>query len=437
MTKQVLNRRIPVRVLKTAAIMASVLVLPVAKAQEAPLTDDTYVTSGAPSFNYGVSPFLRVSSTNEMFLKFNLSVLPAGTTPEEVGRATLVLWVDSLNEAGAIDVVPVKGPWSESTLTADLAPALGRPVAEGIRITETHSYVLVDVTDAVKGWLGGTANDGLVVRANAKSPVSAGFVSKESLVSTVPAGLEISLIGSGPAGPEGVAGPAGEIGPAGPKGATGATGPQGPAGPAGAAGAKGATGAAGPQGPAGPAGLTGATGATGATGPQGSQGLIGPQGPAGSQGPAGVVSDVTANGGLVVTGTTVGVVTSGCQTGNVLTYAGGAWNCSGSSGTQSFDTNVHTSGYTIPDTDIYSFYLVDNSTSDNSSDPVVTLPHGTTAGRTFSIMGSSSWGYEIQLAVQSGDTLIYDDCDEYYIYGSGQVITDGNHNWYIFGGACI
>lgn len=145
------------------------------------------------------------------------------------------------------------------------------------------------------------------------------------------------------------------------------------------------------------------------------------------------MSDVTANGGLVLTGTTVGVVTSGCQSGNVLTYSGGAWNCAATGGTQSFNTTLLTNGYTIPDTDTYSFYLVDNSDGDNSGDPVITLPHGTTVGRTFTIIGNTTWGYEIQVVAQSGDTLIYNGCDENYLFGSGQLITDGNHNWYLFG----
>jgi len=462
------------RILVTAAVLAIAFFQPIANAQEARLTDDTYVSPPAPNSNFGTASFLYVSSTGSTYLKFNLSVLPAGTTPEQVGKATLVLWVYQLTQAGAMDVRPVSGPWSERTLTANLAPALGSAVASGMTVPQSHSFMLIDVTSLVRSWLGTTTNDGLALVANARSPVSAVFVSKESLVATTPAALEISLTGPvGPAGPQGPAGPGGArgaTGPAGPqgpagsagaKGATGATGPAGPAGPAGAKGATGATGPAGATGPQGPAGLAGAKGATGATGPAGPTGATGAQGPKGDkgntgdtgptgpqgpqgtqgltgatglQGPSGAVSDVTANGGLVLTGSTVGVLTSGCSSGNVLTYAFGAWNCAAPSGggTLSFDMTLHESGYTVPDSDTYGLYLVDNNT-DQDSNPTITLPHGTAPGRTFVIVGNTSFGYNIQLQVQPGDTLIQNDCGGGFLFGTGQVVTDGNHNWYILG----
>ena len=502
-------------------------------AQQAPPTDDSYISLNAPNSNFGGSPFLSVSGSSQMFLRFDLSVLPAGTKPANVGKATLVLYVYQLLQSGAIDVRALNGAWSERSVTAAVSPSFGATVASGVSLTASRDFVLVDVTSLVQGWLEGTPNDGLAVVSNPNSPVSAQFASKESVVGNLPAILEISLTGAtgpagaqglagapgaaGPAGAKGAQGPAGlrgVAGPAGPKGATGSTGPAGaagatgargpagpsgpvgvigpqgpsgpqgstgqagPAGPQGPVGLTGATGTAGPAGPQGPIGLTGATGAAGAAGPQGAAGAqgpigltgatgaagatgpqgptgltgaTGPQGPVGltgatgaqgpigltgatgPQGAAGAVSDVTTSGGLVLTGSTVGVVTSGCSTGNVLTYTSGVWNCaapSGGPGTQSFDTTVHSSGYVIPNSDTYSFYLVNNSCC---SVPTITLPIGTTRGRAFSIVGSTNYGYEVLLAVQSGDTLISGSgCGGNYLWGgTGQVVTDGNHTWYI------
>jgi hypothetical protein len=76
----------------------------------------------------------------------------------------------------------------------------------------------------------------------------------------------------GPRGPQGPRGPVGPPGPAGPAGEVGPAGPEGPAGPQGAVG---------PQGPAGP---------QGAIGPQGLPGEKGETGDKGEQGPAGVIA---------------------------------------------------------------------------------------------------------------------------------------------------
>lgn len=431
-----------------AFVLAAAVFQPTAVfAQQAPPTDDTYVSASAPSSNFGSAPFLTVSGSDRMFLKFDLSVLPAGTTSAKVSKAMLVLCTYQLLQRGSIDVHAVNGAWSEATLTAAVVPSLGATLASAVPLTESHEFILVDVTSLVQDWLNGTPNDGLAVVSNVASPVSAQFASKESIVGNLPAMLEISLAEAGPAGPAGATGATGRqgpqgvpgaAGPAGAKGAQGLVGSVGPAGPKGATGANGTQGAVGPAGPAGPVGPAGAIGLTGLTGPTGATGAQGPVGPAGSiglTGPAGPAGAVGPQGSAGPTGP------MGPQGPIGLTGATGATGPAGpegpgGSGLLSMDTTVHSSGYTIPNSDTYGSYLINNACCTVST---ITMPVGTTAGRTFLVVGSVNNGYEIQVAVQAGDTLIDSGgCGGNYLWGSGQMVSDGNHNWYIIGNnGCI
>lgn len=116
----------------------------------------------------------------------------------------------------------------------------------------------------------------------------------------------------GPQGPKGDTGPAG---PQGPKGDIGATGPQGPKGDAGPAGIQGIQGERGPQGIQGP------------IGPKGDTGPAGPQGPQGPQGEPGLPADMTLINGHINNksnphAVTVGQLSSGLTTGNIVKYNG-------------------------------------------------------------------------------------------------------------------
>ena len=125
--------------------------------------------------------------------------------------------------------------------------------------------------------------------------------------------------GGGGGGDQGNTGNTGPTGPTGPTGGTGATGPTGNTGPQGSTGSTGATGPTGNTGNTGntgPQGSTGSTGSTGATGPTGSTGNTGPQGSTGSTGatgatgptgPAGSAGGVSADAGLTLNGSTIGI----------------------------------------------------------------------------------------------------------------------------------
>ncbi|HXM94205.1 MAG TPA: DNRLRE domain-containing protein [Candidatus Dormibacteraeota bacterium] len=204
-------------------------------AQQVRLTDDARVSSSAPTTNFGKTANLPVvAGTDRSFVRFDLSPLPAGTTGNNVAKATLRVWVNNVTTAGSIDVIRVTSTWSENTITDATAPSLGSKEVTGVPIAAVQSFVTVDVTPLVKDWLNGVLpNNGVALVANAAS-TSVRFDSKENTLTSHEAELQITL--PGPPGPQGPAGLQGNPGPPGPQGPTGPAGPQGPSGPTGPAG---------------------------------------------------------------------------------------------------------------------------------------------------------------------------------------------------------
>jgi hypothetical protein len=241
---------------------------------------DAHVNSALPAVNSGAISNLNVGGGYTTLLQFDLSLLPAGTTPAKVSRAVLRLYANRVTTPGLIAYAPVTGAWGEYSVTYSSLPAAGS--AAGLfSVSQAGAFLAVDVTSLVQGWIGSPAtNNGIALTAGT---AMATFDSKENDQTAHAATLDIELVDAGPAGATGATGPAG---------ATGATGPQGLTGPMGLQGLAGATGLAGPQGPMGPLGLTGATGPTGATG---ATGATGPAGPAGAPGATGATGAAGMN----------------------------------------------------------------------------------------------------------------------------------------------
>ena len=232
-------------------LFLTILLALTARATDAPLLSDAHISSAHPSTNFGSLTNLAVGNGNTALIQFNLGSLPAGTTSGEIAAATLRLYVNRVNTAGALDLKPVTSAWNELSVTFSSAPSFGAVVGSPIAVTQADTVILVDVTSLVQGWVATpSSNNGIALAASASAAST--FVlldSKENQETSRPPALDITLFG--PQGPQGAAGPQG------PQGATGATGAQGPVG------------AVGPQGPIGLTGATGATGGTGATGAQG------------------------------------------------------------------------------------------------------------------------------------------------------------------------
>ena len=167
-------------------------------------SQDAYTNTAAPTTNYGDSKLLDVESSQTTYIQFDLSVIPAGYTGSNITKASLKLYVNTVPKAGSFNVDYVNGTWSENTITANLAPALGTTIQASVPLTtaDKNQYILVDITAAVQAWLSGTANDGIALVGN--SPVNATFDSKESTTTSHPPELDIVFAGGGGSGITGI-----------------------------------------------------------------------------------------------------------------------------------------------------------------------------------------------------------------------------------------
>jgi hypothetical protein len=248
---------------------------------------DAYVSSGNPALNSGGAAALNVGGGNTALIQLDLTSLPASLTPANIQKAALVIFVNRAFTAGAVDISPVAGSWSETAVTYANWPGTRPAVQANVPVRASASYVTVDITTLVKQWITDpSSNHGIAIGASAAQPGTVlSLDSKESASTSHPAFAEITIVSAGPAGTQG---------------AQGATGQQGPEGPQGAPGSKGAPGIAGPQGMPGPQGGQGAQGPQGPVGPTGARGVQGSSGPAGLNWRGAWNSTTTYSGGDAV-----------------------------------------------------------------------------------------------------------------------------------------
>jgi hypothetical protein len=191
-------------------LLSALCLLTGAYAQITPL-GDSYTNTAASSTNYGAKTLLDVESASQTtYIQFDLSSIPAGYTSSNLAKASLKLYVNAVTTAGSFNVDFINGTWSETTITANNAPALGTTIAASVPLAkaQAHDYILIDVTSAVGAWLNGSqANDGIALVAN--SPFSASFDSKESTTHSHPPELDVVFTGSGGGTITGVLTPAG------------------------------------------------------------------------------------------------------------------------------------------------------------------------------------------------------------------------------------
>ncbi len=261
-------------------------------------SQDAYVVPGNGS-NFGSATSIFVgSSSSQGLVQFDLTTLPPGLLSSQVQQATLTLFVNHVGVPGTVNIYAANGPWTELTVNGNSGLAPGAVVASSVNVSTTDTFVTVDATAAVQGWVTTPAgNNGFLIVANGTASVQ--FDSKEATSTSHAAYLSLVLTDVGPTGPAGSTGATGATG-AGTAGATGATGPTGVAGLAGATGPTGATGA----GTAGVAGATGPTGVAGVAGPSGATGSTGVAGPTGAAGATGVVGPAGAAGSNGTNGAT-------------------------------------------------------------------------------------------------------------------------------------
>lgn len=177
--------------MRFASLLSLLLLMCTAAFGQLTPSGDSYTATATPTKNFGTATTLGVESSETTYIQFNLSSIPAGYTSSDITQATLKLYVNTVTTAGSFNVDYVNGAWTESTITADNAPALGTTIAASVPLVtaDKNQYILINVTEAVQAWLSGTANDGIALVGN--SPVSATFDSKENTTTSHPAELDI------------------------------------------------------------------------------------------------------------------------------------------------------------------------------------------------------------------------------------------------------
>ncbi|MBQ0932659.1 DNRLRE domain-containing protein [Ideonella alba] len=154
-----------------------------AQAQQLTVSADAYTDLSKVTSNFGSTQLLRLSPTQTPFLRFDLSGLPGTTQPSQIAKATLVLWPQTVDVAGAVEVQAVNADWNEATLSgSNTPPTSGRGSGPSVTVTESDKYVRVDVTGLVRGWLANPGtNFGIALApAATDSNIKISFDSKES-----------------------------------------------------------------------------------------------------------------------------------------------------------------------------------------------------------------------------------------------------------------
>ncbi len=178
----------------------------VARATEATLVGDTFVSTAYANSNFGSLSNLYVSSSNTALLQFDLTSLPAGTTASQIGSATLTIYVNRVNTPGTITLQPITSAWAESSVTDATVPTLGAAVGT-VNVTSGYEFYTIDVTSQVVSSV--TASYNSLDVALSAAAASVVLDSKENDATGHPAQLNITLN----AGAQGIQGPPGIQGP--------------------------------------------------------------------------------------------------------------------------------------------------------------------------------------------------------------------------------
>jgi hypothetical protein len=179
---------------------------------------DTFVATGNLN-NFSTSPTINVGGAGayQGLIQFDTTALPAGITGASVAKASLVLFVNKVGAAGAVDINAANGNWTEATVNGNNAPGIGMNVASAVPVNTAGAYITVDATALVKAWLDGViTNHGIILTVDPGFAfTSVFFDSKESATTSHPAILQVTLVGGGATGPAGPSGPQGPQGTSG------------------------------------------------------------------------------------------------------------------------------------------------------------------------------------------------------------------------------
>jgi len=97
-----------------AVVVLLVVSAQAALSQQATLLADAHVSSARPGVNSGCLSNLNVGGGYTALVQFDLAtVVPAGTSASQVGRAVLRLYCNRADTPGAVAVAAASASWSE------------------------------------------------------------------------------------------------------------------------------------------------------------------------------------------------------------------------------------------------------------------------------------------------------------------------------------
>ncbi|HZL24982.1 MAG TPA: DNRLRE domain-containing protein, partial [Acidobacteriaceae bacterium] len=141
------------------------LFMPAATWAQATLVADAHVSSAQPTVNAGTLTNLNVGGGYTTLVRFDLSMLPAGTTASQVTRAVLRVYCNRADTPGLVAVQPVGAAWGEYSVTYATMPILGLAV-QTAQVSAADTFATFDVTATVQGWVAAPAsNFGLALSA--------------------------------------------------------------------------------------------------------------------------------------------------------------------------------------------------------------------------------------------------------------------------------
>src|SRR4051794_32496984 len=135
--------------------LAGALLLPALSAADAPVSADTYINPGAPTTNFGSAVSITIAPGNTGLVQFNLASIPSGST---VPVAYLKVYINKVTTAGSLTFSSVLSAWTEAGVTSSTGPAIGASFAS-VPVSVVNTFVLIDVTAQVNGWLASPASN--------------------------------------------------------------------------------------------------------------------------------------------------------------------------------------------------------------------------------------------------------------------------------------
>lgn len=118
---------------------------------------DAYIKPNALKKNFGDKPVLRVSSTDEALLRFDLASIPPSAT---VTQATLKLFANGEAGGGRLELHRITAPWSEPDVTyGSFKQAFSPTLVAALRLESRTAQKSIDVTSLVSSWVRGTSKN--------------------------------------------------------------------------------------------------------------------------------------------------------------------------------------------------------------------------------------------------------------------------------------